>query len=368
MTKRSDRVVDGAVSAGQKLPAVEDHFGWLAAFLSPFKSDASLNELSAAIGNGDMQWGPILRQANLHFCTPLWFGSLQRDGIIHLIPDELQDYLSLMHQANTERNEQFRQVLEAILIEFERYGISNVLLKGAATFCDHLYPAPGDRMMGDLDILVEPRLAGEAWALLRDLGFREETRVTRSSRSRFRGNGLHHLPRVNLPGTPVDVELHTSVGGLQSDRVLPVEEAWRHTLPVRLGNARTLILEPTYRLIHNTTHALVPHQEFIGSNVALRQLTEFAFLAKRYNTSVVWGQWHAAGSKERLGFEFLCYLQLTQHLMGMRMPPDIAWSRRASLHVWRIRVAARHGKNAELPSSLQGWIRALFYSLYGRSL
>jgi len=136
-----------------KVPQSNDHYALLALFLSPWKDAGIIHALTDAIKQGKPNWKNLLYLANLHFCTPLWFVRLRKDGLISLLPQDLQTYLQHLHQANVERNEAFCEAIKEIHPKLREHGIPAILLKGAASFCDDLYGDVGARMMGDIDIL-----------------------------------------------------------------------------------------------------------------------------------------------------------------------------------------------------------------------
>jgi hypothetical protein len=151
----------------------DNSYALLANFLAPVKSVEQLAALRKLILAERVRWPELLYMANLQLCTPLWYVQLKRDGLLALLPEELQEYLAALHQANVERNAELRAGLEELLQLLASVGIDALLLKGAATFCDDLYADPGARIMGDLDILVERARAEEARDLLLGIGYEE---------------------------------------------------------------------------------------------------------------------------------------------------------------------------------------------------
>ncbi len=96
------------------------------------------------------------------------------------------------------------------------------------------------------------------------------------------------------------------------------------------------MLTPTYRLLHNTVHALVPDQAFITPTISLRQLAEFAYLVRRYRSVIDWREWLGKGACHGLGRQFRVYLTLAHRLMGMPFPAHVPRVVFPSLQVARI--------------------------------
>ena len=84
-------------------------------------------------------------------------------------------------------------------------GIEPVLLKGAAHLADGIYPDPGVRIVGDVDLLVPAGSAPDALPSLLRSGF------VAAAPTPLVSLPMHHLPRLCDRDTGVAVELHTEV-------------------------------------------------------------------------------------------------------------------------------------------------------------
>ena len=290
-------------------------YALLAAFLSPVKGAEQIEALRQLIVKGQIVWPDLVYRANLQLCTPLWYVQLQRDGLLQLLPQDLQEYLQQLHQANVERNAEMRHGLEELLQAFAREDIDPLLLKGAATFCDDLYGDSGARVMGDLDILVEPHQVEQARQILLKLGYQKIPDPGMDFDGLATDERRHQLPRHFKPGTPVVIEIHFKISYGQSGRVLPVVTARENVLEIGLAGASATLFNPTWRLLHNTVHALLPHCEFIRGDISLLQLAEFVQLAKRYGQQIDWDEWLALAQAHKLTTEFSVYQQLARELM-----------------------------------------------------
>jgi hypothetical protein len=348
-------------------PPLDNPYALLALFISP-GNDAPLEPLLEAAEHKMIDWGSLLYRANLHFCTPLWYVRLRQKGILQLLPGELKEYLSLLHQANIERNNAFRLALDEMLRAFKVQGIRTLLLKGAATLCDDLYEDPGARMMGDLDILIDPQFSEQAQATMLGLGYEQETHHEDREIKGFSGNRHHHLPRFSKPGTPVVVEIHTRTARRQGGRTLPEDLAWRGCEKTALGNLETAVLSPTHRLLHNTVHALVPHRNFINSSIAMAHLVEFATLVHRYGAHLNWEEWFRRGADQKLGMEFVVYLLLAHRLMALPWPDRVPKYYMARAHLSRILAAEKHLiVNGGSPSTFRGPAVRTLLQIYYRA-
>jgi hypothetical protein len=328
-----------------KIPSFNNQYALMALFISPWKDAETIGALADAIQQGNENWESLLYMANLHFCAPLWFVRLREDGLLPLLPNDLQTYLHHLHQANIERNEAFQFAVKEIYSELERLEIPAILLKGGATLCDNLYEDQGARMMGDLDLLVKPQHAQLVRRLLLQLGYKEQPDCFTGFLGYFDTYIPHHLPRQLKPGTPVVVEIHFLTALGQAGRVLQTDLAWKHKEIITWEGLNPAVLIPTYRLLHNTVHSLVQDKMFITSIIFLRDLAEFTYLSRRYESVINWREWLKKGSDQGLDREFRVYMTLAHRFMGMPIPKDVQKIYFGGFHAARISNAGNNRAN-----------------------
>jgi len=324
-----------------KVPAKDNTYALLALFLSPWKDAETLGALAESIRQANVDWESVLYVANVHLCTPLWLVRLRKDGLLPLLPSDLQAYLVHLHRANVERNDAFRNTGMEIVYGLRDLDIPVILLKGAATFCDDLYGDPGARMMVDIDVLVKPEHAEPVQEWLLRSGYYEPP-DERGSSGYFDAYSPHHLPRLLRPGTPVAVEVHFRTARGQAGRVLPTDLSWKHCQAENWEGLTPLVLVPSYRVLHNAVHALVPAANFINATVSLAQLAEFAHLVLRYGSIIDWSEWLRRGTSQGLGMQFRAYLSLANRLMAVPSPRELPMVHSPTMHVARISVAANY--------------------------
>ncbi len=326
------------------IPSFNNHYALLALFLSPWKDEETVHSLSNFVQKGSVDWGRLLYMANLHFCAPLWFASLRKDGLLPLLPLDLQTYLLHLHQANMERQDAFRKAAIEIVSNLNDIEVPVILLKGVATFCDDLYQDAGARMMGDLDFLVKVQHIEQVRNILLRHGYNEQADCWKTS-GFFNSNAPHHLPNFVKPGTSVAVEMHFQTARGQAGRVLPTDLSWTNKKSIAWEGLNPFLLIPTYRLLHNTVHALVPQEAYTTSIISLNQLAEFAYLVHRYSSVIEWREWLVRGANQGLSRQFRFYLTLVNSLMGMPFPEQVGRVAFPGLHVARISAAGNNRAN-----------------------
>lgn len=118
-------------------------------------------------------WSGVLELANRAWVTPAVHLALRDHGQLAGIPDDVRAYLAFIHERNLIRNRRLRTQLAEAVRALNAVGIEPVVLKGGIALCCAGEDELGRRMMGDLDLSVDPQETLRAQAALRGLGYAE---------------------------------------------------------------------------------------------------------------------------------------------------------------------------------------------------
>jgi hypothetical protein len=234
----------------------------------------SLRRLGDAL-NGKLpkesDWLALIEIANKGWLSPAVYLALKRAGTLRDVPDEPRNYLTLLHDSNRERNLRLKaQLLEAIAA-LNAKSVEPVILKGAV----HLLTCPdedlGERMIGDLDLSIDPDELARSRAALLPLGYQ-------------------NAPSDRELGRPDDVgllELHMQPSG-RSARYLCGNLKSSSKKAVHDG-AVAWIPSAEARALHLIVHDMIKEGDYWRFRLDLRHLKDLADLA-RSSEGVAWGQ------------------------------------------------------------------------------
>jgi len=336
--------------------------------LTPPPVDAARREqvreqLRGMRDKGHLSWSHLLDTARDHCCSSLLFARLAEKNFLDLVPAEPREVLKSRFRHNLVRDMIFRFELVGLLNELAKADITVILLKGAATWIDNLYGPDGAREMSDIDILVRAADIERAAVIIETLGYSQIPNPNMVLEGLPTDRRHHHLRAFGKPGSPVFVELHYRLGYGRTGGIASEEELWQNSLAGTLEGVEVRVLNPTYRLIHNTAHGMVPECEFISSRVSLRQLAEFVYLAARYRREIDWRTWRDKGVQGGMNMEFFTWLHLAGVLFGLEYPQAVPFSPRARLHAARILQADRlqTGRSGVKDSLIWLLIRLYYY-------
>jgi hypothetical protein len=208
-----------------------------------------------------------------------------------------------------------RRLLGRILAALAGAGLpAPVLLKGAA-LRETLYPAPWQRAMDDVDLLVPPETLAETLAALRPLGFSARPADPR----RVHTEAGWHARTLTAAGAPLRVDVHTALARPGRFRVEPPAALLWRARPLVVEGQPALALPDGDALLNLALHTA----ETTGRG-ALKRLVDLALLVRRGR--IVWSwtarrahRWGATGALRAA-------LWLCARVTGAAPPPWV-WER-----------------------------------------
>lgn len=267
-------------------------------------------------------WSLPIALANEHLVGPAFFAALRAAGAEGDLPDDARGYLELLHRSNAERNAALRRQLTELLYKLERAGIEAMLLKGARSFAVGLYADPGSRMFRDLDVVVRPERVERALEVLAAMGYGVANTYLPEQ------NAVAELTRRGDPGA---VDLHVEIVDVR--HLLGAAEMWNRAVPVTVGGIPCMVPSATDAVLHHLIHAQIHFRgAYYFGAVELRQLYEFAALARHGGAELDWGSVADRLAQHGLRTMLESYALMARRLFGMPWPLTSLPSAAARLH------------------------------------
>lgn len=170
--------------------------------------------------------------------------------------------LAMVHEF---RSQEMEDRLGKLLDAYEDEGIHTLLLKGAALW-HTVYSRPANRPMGDVDVLIEPDRADDAWELARIRGWGRV--VDTVPREAF--DEHQHMARLyDESGLGLGLEIHTDLFPEWNPFRLRTSDLWTHAEPLP-GREYIHVPAPRHLLLHNCLHFAWSHAFGYGAWKAIR--------------------------------------------------------------------------------------------------
>ncbi len=268
-------------------------------------------------------WPAVMEIASHGWLAPALYVALRRADRLNEIPLPVRDYLSFIHERNSERNRRLRvQLLEATSA-LNAVAIEPILLKGAI----HLFTASADelgaRMISDLDISIAPVEMERVRSTLIELGY----------------GCLNSERELGRPHDVGVIELHDRPSARSARFLTTNLHACSHSATRDGAVAR--IPSATARALHLIVHDMIKERDYWSFRIDLRHLHDLAELA-RSSEGIDWQQLRAllpAGIGRK---SLIVQARALEDLFGVPIPADLRPSWRGELrHATRLLCAGR---------------------------
>ena len=142
----------------------------------------------------------LVKIASSNLLLPLLYLKLEEKKFLNKIPAELKIYLHKIYQLNKHRNEELKIEVFEISSILKKNDINHVFIKGSAYIFSEIYSCLGERMIGDIDILVNVKESEKAANALQKVGYKNTTK--------YQFFEKRHLTRKAHPKKTFAVEVH----------------------------------------------------------------------------------------------------------------------------------------------------------------
>ena len=183
----------------------KEGFVFIARCLSAHIIKENYQEVKQQIESENVDWDLVVQISTSQLVFPALYINLLKTNLTALLPQDLLAYMEHITQLNRDRNEQIiteANHLHQIAME---NNIKLVFLKGTSYLLSGLYEDIGERMIGDIDFLVDENEALKINSILIKNGYKDPKNIC-SSRPDFR-----HLPRLIHDDYLAAIEIHTQV-------------------------------------------------------------------------------------------------------------------------------------------------------------
>jgi len=232
-------------------------------------------EILEKISADAIEWQQFVGFCSNHLILPVIYLKFQSHGIIDFLPEELAEFLKEIYNLNRSRNDQILRQLKGITVVLNKSNIHPVFLKGAAHLLDDLYSDIGERILGDIDILVPEKDYLPSVRLLENDGYSCITPTPVF----FIIEKLKHYPAISKPGSPAILEIHRLLTDENYSWFNPaITDQEKKTVNALKG---CYVLTDRHQIIHNFVHAQLHHWGHINGIVAFRDLYDLYLLSKR---------------------------------------------------------------------------------------
>ena len=118
--------------------------------------ESNETELKAQLSGKKMDWEWFVKASSQLGVMTSAYCRLEQKGLLDLVPEDLNAYLSGITKINRNRNQSLLNQVKELSELFNGHGINHVFIKGCALLASGYFKDFGERLIGDIDLIVEP--------------------------------------------------------------------------------------------------------------------------------------------------------------------------------------------------------------------
>lgn len=217
-------------------------------------------------------WDALLRLAAGHHVMPWLYACLKERP--SLVPPSILYQLKQAALLNAGRNLLLQAAFSGVAAALQKAAISLIPLKGIY-LAGAVYPSLGDRVVGDLDLLVPKTKIGRAMRVVEACGYPPLKPVVLEA---WLAHKHHICPQYSVTNR-VAIELHWHIRSPDDAlRMVPIRPLWYRAQKTAVFDTPTLTLAPEDTLLHLAYHLAYHHDFLFG----LRNLIDIALWCTRF--------------------------------------------------------------------------------------
>jgi len=220
-------------------------------------------EVLDQIEKGDISWPKIVKVSTGYMVLPALYLSLKRADLRQHLPEDLVLFCEEITHLNRERNNTIIKQSKALAILLKQHNIEPVFLKGTAHILEGLYLDIGERMVGDIDLIVAKDQVEKAASILIKKGYKPLSPFIKGAQKQAK-----HYSRLIHSSEIAAVEIHWAIV-LQSHKTsLNYQTIFREKSFVN----SVYVPSFSHQALHNMLNTQVNDKGFLYGKISPRQL------------------------------------------------------------------------------------------------
>ena len=147
----------------------------------------------------------LIKIASSHLMLPAFFFNIQKKNLNHLFPDDFMVYIKNIYSINKARNVILLKEAKELSDLLYKNNINHIFLKGTALLLSDVFEDIGERMIGDIDFIIQPLDEAKVRDLLHKKSYYTDFPVL------FKLYKNIHLPRQINKNKTIAIEPHTEL-------------------------------------------------------------------------------------------------------------------------------------------------------------
>jgi hypothetical protein len=287
-----------------------------------------------------------------HLILPVMYIKFRNHNVLSFLSHELSSHLEYVYELNKKRNLEIIQQVDQINTILKLENISPVYLKGTGNLLDQLYSDPGERMIGDIDLLVVESDYLRVIDAIISLGYKYEKEgfLILSTQK--------HFYRLYKHDVPADIEIHRFPVSISYSKKYSREMVFADRILAQ-GNSDSFVPSIEHRIIHNFIHAQLSNKGHWQKSNSLRDLYDLYLLSNQASlVSLV--------NKVEERNKFISYIVFADRVFNLNNSLYPLKNRRANFYCYSSDFFLNHGRFYKINQFIYKFYDLIIYLLPNR--
>jgi hypothetical protein len=212
---------------------IKSHIATILAF------ESNESKLKNQLNSPEMDWDLLVKSSSQLGVMTSVFCRLKQKKLTNYLPKELYTYFDEITEINRNRNQTLLSQTIEISCLLDKHKISHVFIKGIALLAMDCYKNLGERLIGDIDILIDPAQIYKAEQILLECSYESAKLTVFGQHKKHR-----HLPRLIHPERIGAVEIHSRILRKNKSNFLKTNDVLKNSQivsSIRVPDNKTLI-------------------------------------------------------------------------------------------------------------------------------
>lgn len=248
----------------------------------------------------EFDWNKLIAAGSNHLVLQTIYCKLRERDQINLLPGEIHKHLKYIYDLNYKRNSDILKQVNLINQALNKEGIFPMYIKGVGNIIDGVYSDIGERIMLDIDLLVNKENLDAARNILIQIGY-SNTPVKKSIQY---SKAKHLLPLIKEGGAAA-VEIHRYPVEFRYRETLSEAQVWKNKKLFE-SCGKCFVMSDRHKILHNFIHAQLEHHGHAYARTYIRNLYDLLLFSGREDIGVVFNQMNQYRSKA------ICYMKVME--------------------------------------------------------
>lgn len=162
------------------------------------------NEVLKGIDLNNINFEKLIKLASGHLMLPALFFNIQKKKVSYLFPEDFIEYIKNIFEINKARNEILLSEAKELSELLYKNNIKHIFLKGTALLLSNVFEDIGERMVGDIDFIIQHKDEEKVKKVLEKNNYCTSSNHVDS----YRVFKPKHLPRMVNKNKTIAIEPH----------------------------------------------------------------------------------------------------------------------------------------------------------------